>query len=330
MYSHIITSNYVSVMNMETGNVTKITKEQPAFLRAVELIREFDYAGVESLTPKIAVQRIIEQGGDASGFRVRLDNANIFYSFNGGKEQILNNAMTERIVRMAQEGFDISPLIKFMENLLSNTSKTAIDELYLFLENTELPITSDGHFIAYKIVRNDYTSIHDPSFRNDVGTVVEMPRNEVCDDRNKTCSYGLHFCSKAYLNAYGSKRRDTDRIVLVKINPADVVSIPADYNNAKGRASKYLIWKDITDAGWRETLSRKDYTDSAVELGDWDEDYDEDDYDEEEDGWNDAPVCPTCYSPNVIKKGTTIDSYGTMKQRYKCKDCGKNFSKVIV
>jgi hypothetical protein len=36
-----------------------------------------------------------------------------------------------------------------------------------------------------------------------------------------------------------------DRTVIVKINPADVVSIPSDYNDAKGRACRYEVVGEV-------------------------------------------------------------------------------------
>jgi hypothetical protein len=67
-------------------------------------------------------------------------------------------------------------------------------------------------------------------------TVVEMPRNFVNDDQNNTCSDGLHFCSQEYLGHFGG-----ERVMILKVNPRDVVSIPNDYNYSKGRASRYEI-----------------------------------------------------------------------------------------
>ena len=40
----------------------------------------------------------------------------------------------------------------------------------------------------------------------------------------------------SYLNHFGG-----ERTVIVKINPRDVVSIPTDYNEAKGRACRYEV-----------------------------------------------------------------------------------------
>jgi hypothetical protein len=173
------------------------------------------------------------------------------------------------MIQMLQEDFPIEPLAKFMENLQENPSFRAVNELYGFLENNSLPITPDGHFLAYKKVRDDFMDVHSGTVANKPAyaltdeekaampvtsgkkkevtvavengvTVVSMPRNMVNDDKNQTCSEGLHFCSKEYLNHFGG-----DRIVILKINPRDVVSIPTDYNNSKGRAARYEITGEL-------------------------------------------------------------------------------------
>jgi len=113
-----------------------------------------------------------------------------------------------------------------------------VDELYGFLEKNNLPITPDGHFLAYKKVRNDFLDIHSGTMDNSPGTVVEMERFKVDDNKDQTCSTGLHFCGMSYLGHFGS---GSDRTVIVKIDPADVVSIPSDYNGAKGRACRYEV-----------------------------------------------------------------------------------------
>jgi hypothetical protein len=64
-----------------------------------------------------------------------------------------------------------------------------------------------------------------------------MPRNMVNDNPNKTCSVGLHFASLEYIRGF----HGGNPIVLVEIDPADVVSIPVDYNNQKGRCCKYKV-----------------------------------------------------------------------------------------
>ena len=60
----------------------------------------------------------------------------------------------------------------------------------------------------------------------------------VDDNQNNTCSSGLHFCSQEYLSSFGDS---SSRTMILKINPRDVVSIPTDYNNSKGRACRYEV-----------------------------------------------------------------------------------------
>jgi hypothetical protein len=143
---------------------------------------------------------------------------------------------------MLQDGFPIEPLVNFMENLMTNPSKRAVTELYGFLEKNSLPITPDGYFLAYKKVRQNYFDCHTGTMDNSVGKVVEMERNEVNDNKDQTCSTGLHFCSQEYLPHFGG---GDSRVVIVKINPRDVVSIPSDYNNAKGRACRYEVIGEV-------------------------------------------------------------------------------------
>lgn len=151
----------------------------------------------------------------------------------------LDGVLVDRILWLLAEGFDIMPMVRFLENLFQNPADFARDELYLWLETSNLPITEDGHFLAYKNVNGDFTSIHDGRTKNDPGTVVSMPRQQVDPVRDRTCSRGLHFCSKSYLPHFSSGRNN--KVLLLKINPADVVSIPSDYGNAKGRAWKYEV-----------------------------------------------------------------------------------------
>ena len=148
----------------------------------------------------------------------------------------MHNALTTRMIQMLQDGFPIEPMVKFMENLMSNPSKRAVDELFGFLEKNNLPITPDGHFLAYKKVREDYKDCHTGTMDNSVGQVVEMERNEVDDNKDRTCSSGLHFCSQNYLNHFSGAHT-----MILKINPRDVVSIPSDYNDSKGRACRYEV-----------------------------------------------------------------------------------------
>lgn len=155
------------------------------------------------------------------------------------EDQVIHNSLTERIIQMQRRNLNIEPMKKFLENLMENPSRESILELYGFLEKNTLPITPDGHFLAYKKVRSDFRDIYTGTKDNSPGSVVTMPREAVNPNRSETCSTGLHFASYDYMGSYGVG--DGTVIVVVKINPRDVVSIPTDYNNAKGRCCRYEV-----------------------------------------------------------------------------------------
>jgi len=208
---------------------------------------------------------------------VTIDNGAIVY--NG---EVIHNTLTKRIVKFMGENLPFEPLVKFLENLMQNPSHRAVNELYDFLEAGELPITEDGCFLAFKNVRSNYFDIHSGTFNNQVGGVCEMPRNKVDEDKDRTCSYGLHFCSIAYLPNFSDS--DGGHTMIVKINPKDVVAIPADYNNTKGRTCKYEVVAEYKE-DWRSKIDRGESGwDSGLyssDGGDYEYDEDEDDYDDE-------------------------------------------------
>ena len=200
------------------------------------------------------------------------------------KGEVIHNTLTKRIISFMRNDLPFKPLISFLNNLLENPSKRAVDELYDFLESGELPITTDGCFLAYKNVRENYFDIHSGTFDNSIGKVCEMPRNRVDEDKERTCSAGLHFCSIKYLPHFAD--HNGGHTMIVKINPKDVVAIPADYNNTKGRTCRYEVIGEYTE-DWRSKLKNN-------ESG-WDADlYDEDGNEYEEDEDDNNELCDNC------------------------------------
>ena len=208
-----------------------ISKTHITYNKVLDAIKAGDWDTVKSIIEPVKVVLNYGQGN------VSVQGEQLFW-----KGKTMHNALTNRMIAMLQDGFPIEPMVNFMENLMTNPSKRAVDELYGFLEKNSLPITPDGSFLAYKKVRQDYKDCHTGTMDNSVGSVVEMERNEVDDNKEVTCSAGLHFCSQEYLPHFGGS---DSRVVIVKINPRDVVSIPTDYNNAKGRACRYEVIGEV-------------------------------------------------------------------------------------
>lgn len=232
-YPYIIQGNSITVVIDSKPHT--ISKSHLTYQKVVDAIKAGDWEQVKNIIEPVKVVLNYGKGN------VSVKGEELYW-----KGKLMHNALTNRMVTMLQDGFPIEPLVHFMENLMSNPSKRAVDELYGFLEKNSLPITPDGHFLAYKKVRDDYLDIHSGTMDNSVGKIVEMERNEVDDNKDQTCSTGLHFCSQEYLPHFGG---GDSRVVIVKINPADVVSIPSDYNNAKGRACRYEVVGEINNGG---------------------------------------------------------------------------------
>ena len=188
----------------------------------------------------------------------------------------IQSVVADRIINFLADGVDCLPIFKFITRLQLNPSKRAVDELYTFLEHKHLPVTETGTFLAYKAVRNDYTDKHTGKFFNGVGEVLSMPRNKVDDDKNVGCSYGFHAGTLRYASEFAS---GNDKLVLVEIDPADVVSIPTDCQFQKLRTARYKVV-----AEYERPLDEHVYESRFTTEND-------DDVDEE---WDDESSCPEC------------------------------------
>ena len=222
-YPFIVQGNNIVVV---IGNKTHtVSKTHITYTKVLDAIKAGDWETVKDV---IEPKKIVLNYGAGN---VSIQGETLFW-----KGEELNTGLARRMIQMLQEGFPVEPMVNFMENLYNNPSKRAVTELYGFLEKNNLPITPDGHFLAYKKVRDNFFDVHSGTMDNSVGRVVEMERNKVDDNKDQTCSTGLHFCGMSYLSQFGG-----ERTVIVKINPRDVVSIPTDYNESKGRACRYEV-----------------------------------------------------------------------------------------
>jgi hypothetical protein len=227
MFPYLIQGNNVVVVIKNKPHT--ISKTHITYQKVVDAIKAADWQTVENI---IDPKKVVLNYGNGN---VAIQGDKLFW-----KGDEMHGAIVKRMVQMLQEGFPVEPLVNFMDNLMQNPSYRSVNELYGFLEKNNLPITPDGHFLAYKKVRDDYKDVYSGKFDNSVGQIVEMERNQVNDDARQTCSAGLHFCSEGYLRNFGGAR-----VMILKINPRDVVSIPTDYDNSKGRACRYEVVGEV-------------------------------------------------------------------------------------
>lgn len=184
-------------------------------------------------------------------------------------------SLSKRILAFVEEDLPAKPLVLFWRNLRQNPSYRARNALFDFLDKQGHPITEDGCFIAYKRVNSDFCSFHaDPKGKylsHQVGEYVEMPREEVDDDPSNTCSAGIHVANYNY--AANSYYAGSGHLLDVKVNPADVVAIPLDYNGEKMRVCAYEVMAVAEGNRVDENLYKYERPDYDEEEGDEDEDY---------------------------------------------------------
>lgn len=223
-------SKFLSVtIGAETYNASG---DHPQFMEIIGLLREEKYdEAMEMLNIKRGLERYVS--GD-----LVIEGGTLKY-----KDLIIDSGLTRRIVGKMQNGEPFEPLVAFFENLMANPSRRAVYQLYDFLEHNDIEITDDGHFIAWKRVNSNFKDMYTGKFDNSPGTVVKVNRFQVDENPNVTCSHGLHVAAKSYIPHYGG---GSGKVIACKVNPADVVAIPTDYNNAKMRCAGYEVLYEVT------------------------------------------------------------------------------------
>ena len=258
MIPYILTDNSLTVV--VNGKAHTMDRTNPAFTQAVDALKDEDTDKLEQMfdTSK-AVEDYIDGG-------ITVQDGVVRY-----KEYEVHNHVVERILDFMRGGLPYKPLVKFLDKLMANPSSRAVNELYGFLEHKAMPLTPDGNFLAYKGVREDFSDWYSGKCSNQVGEELSMARNRVCDDAENGCSYGFHAGSLEYAKGYGNG----GNLMVVEINPADVVSVPNDCDCQKLRTCKYKV---------AALFERKLEEPLCDEYGNY-EDYDEDEDESEDEGW---------------------------------------------
>lgn len=175
------------------------------------------------------------------------------------KGEVVNNRLTQTILRYQGEGRDTTNLVRFMERLDANPSRHSREQLFTWTQSQDLVIDQDGFIIGYKGVKkgtrlgDDGESLEslvsitagpaivngvpvDGHVPNDPGNVIEMPRKDVQDDPNVACSNGLHVGNFRYAKSFSR-----GALLEVRVDPADVVSVPSDSRGEKLRCCRYEV-----------------------------------------------------------------------------------------
>jgi len=264
------------------GNLTVILKNKahqviPDHTNYKLILEALPTATEDELLELVDIEKAVASFSDG---QVSIVNGKVMFE---GEE--VHGSISKRIIEFMSKGLPFEPLVKFLKNLMENPSMQSQQELYDFLEHENLPITEDGCFLAYKAVNSDFKDKWKGTFDNKVGQVCEMRRAKVDDNRKVGCSQGLHAGALNYVANYGNVDAG-DNIVIVKINPEDVVSVPSDCNCEKLRTCKYevvgLYQGELPKPLYKAEFEADSYVDEDEYSTVYDE-YDEDYWDQFED-----------------------------------------------
>ncbi|WOL31456.1 hypothetical protein [Microcoleus phage My-WqHQDG] len=240
-------------------------------------------------------------------------------------EPLASLALSQKVLDMWEAGVPIDPYIAFNRRLQKLSSHRMASVLFTYLDKHQFPLYDDGAFMAYKglgtnpykgkemteeqaqvifskspqnpytsingrrlsepgyylelLTTKDYLDLHSGSVPQSVGDTVSMATRCVNDDPSQDCSTGLHVGSHSYTHGYSDR-------MLVRVYPANCISVPLDSNFSKIRVDSYTITAvDTTKAEYEQQVYKPGYTVSiTVNLNDpgcdEDEDYDDEGYDD--------------------------------------------------
>ena len=236
--NYIITSNAIVLfLDNKPMKFEKTSHQYAKIIEAFDLPESQQEAAIRKALEKAA------ERAEKNGFKISPEEVSY-------KGEILPQALADKVRSIHREGLPLNLFEKFWLNIQDNPSASSVRELYEFLAYKELPITEDGCFLAYKGLESDFWSISgnkqtkvvkgtvDANGRilNTVGAEIEVKRHDVDDNRDNHCSFGLHVGSLDYARGFAR-----GVVVVVKVNPKDVVSVPTDYSCQKCRVSAYKV-----------------------------------------------------------------------------------------
>lgn len=164
---------------------------------------------------------------------------------------VIDDGLAQTIVRYHASGEDYMPLVNFLEKIATNPLEHSRQQLFSWLRSKHIGLCPDGDFIAYKSVESNFCSVHSgEAFVNGVlvkgkipnkpDTIIEMPRSKVAHAPDVACSTGLHAANWSFARGFAS-----GPMLVLKINPRDVVSVPRDHGADKIRVCRYKVLRQV-------------------------------------------------------------------------------------
>jgi hypothetical protein len=157
--------------------------------------------------------------------------------------EFLSKKFRNKVINLVNNKVPLDNISLFCEKLIKNPDIKSVYMLFDFLEYCDIPITDTGNFLAYKSVRHDYYDQHSGTIHYGIGETITMDRALVAQDADTPCSTGLHVGSLNYATSFAP------RLLLVEVNPTDVVSVPKDHSFQKLRCCKLKVISEFNGFG---------------------------------------------------------------------------------
>lgn len=243
-----------SLMLVTDGSPIILTSEAPNFQEAASLVRGGDLK---------AVIRLL--GINTEPLAASLDDKDFSWVGDSlylkGIDEPFPPILRDKIRSFLVEGIDYTGWKNLWRKLSQNPDEVSKQSLFSWLEYYNTTIFEDGDILMYKAVNGDYSAWHrDPKGEKvywNVGTEVKMDRKEVVLDPNSACAAGLHAATIEFAQGFMGAC-SCPKIIDLKVNPADVVSVPKDYKFQKVRVCRAWVLGDNKSGKWvQKTDSRK-------------------------------------------------------------------------
>ncbi len=247
-----LTNGTLTVIVDNGANILPVRNDHPRWNELMELYKQCSFANGTVSGPTDKILELLSLKAVVEEYSVgQLTVSKMGVLFRG---RALHSIDVDRVMSFLRDGLPFQPIANYIVRKMANPSARAITEMYNFLEHKNMPLTPDGKIIAYKGVGHDFYSVNGNKetvviqgtvssgghLLNTVGSVIEVERSSVDDNYQHHCSFGLHAGSLTYAKGWGP------RVVLVEIDPADVVSIPDDCSCQKLRCCKYKVIGEYT------------------------------------------------------------------------------------
>jgi hypothetical protein len=233
-YTCIIKDNSLTVK--VGGKMQTILNTHPNFEKIVKAVKKGK--SEEKLLALIDMTKAVQ---DYVSDKIKISNGVLYY-----EDKPLHNTLTEKIIHMMDDGFDITAMLNFLANLRDNPSRNSQEMLYTFLENNDLPITPSGMIVTYKAVDKNFKDYHTHTFDNSVGKTLQMPRCDVDDVAERHCSSGFHVADFSYAKSFMGYE---GHLILCEVNPKNVVAVTNDSSFRKMRVCEYTVIAEVTENG---------------------------------------------------------------------------------